>query len=108
MYADKITESMEKCIKETNRRREIQEKYNEEYGIIPTTIIKEIVDPIHAITLEDNKLTKIKNEEAKLSKKEIEERIKFIESEMRKAAKVFDFEKAIELRELLFELKQMK
>ena len=56
----------------------------------------------------DNKLTKIKNEEAKLSKKEIEERIKFVESEMRKAAKVFDFEKAIELRELLFELKCMK
>ena len=108
MYADKITDSMEECIKETNRRREIQEKYNEEYGIIPTTIIKEIVDPIHAITLEDNKLSKIKNNEAKLSKKEIDERIKIVESEMKKAAKVFDFEKAIELREILFELKGMK
>ena len=106
MYADNITESMQNCIDETNRRREIQEKYNEENGIIPTTIIKPIVSPIHAITHEDNALD-ISKEDAKLTKKEIEIKIKQVESEMKKAAKVFDFEKAIELREILFDLKDM-
>ena len=106
MYADNITESMQNCIDETNRRREIQEKYNEENGIIPTTIIKPIVSPIHAITHEDNALD-ISKEDAKLTKKEIEIKIKQVESEMKKAAKIFDFEKAIELREILFDLKDM-
>ncbi len=108
MYADVITESMNHCIKETERRRNIQERYNEEYGIIPSTIIKPIVSPIHAITHEDNNLIGKHDSSDKLTKKEIEIRIKQVEAEMKKAAKLFDFEKAIELREILFELKQMK
>ena len=96
MYADKITDSMEYAIKETERRRSIQEKYNRENGIIPKTIIKEIRD---SITNEDETVDKkTKNKDLKLS-------IDDIEKEMRKAARELDFEKAMELRDLLFELR---
>lgn len=105
MYADSITLSMKKCIEETNRRRKIQQNYNEKYGIVPSTIVKPIIDPIHAITHEDNKLTFNKDE--KLTRKEIEMKIKEVEKEMKKAAAQFDFEKAIELREALFALKEL-
>lgn len=106
MYADKITESMEKAIKETNRRRLIQEEYNEENGIIPTTVYKEIVDPIHAI-LHEEKDDNLFNKNEKLTRKEIETKIKQVESKMKQAANKFDFEKAIEYREILMELKEM-
>lgn len=106
MYADSITESMKKCIDETNRRREIQMKYNEENGIIPTTIIKDIVPPLHAIHHDDKKFEDdLQNN--KLTKTEINQKIKEVESMMKKAAKEFDFEKAIELRDLMFNLKDM-
>lgn len=105
MYADTMTISMRKCIEETDRRRQIQEEYNKRYGIVPATIIKPIVDPIHAITHEDNKLTF--KEDEKLTKKEIEMKIKEVEKEMKKAAAAFDFEKAIELRETMFALKEL-
>ncbi len=100
MYADKITDSMKECIDETDRRRKIQEEYNEKYGIIPTTIVKEIKAPIHNIE------TNVDEEfKGKLTKSEIERKIKKIEKEMKEAAKEFDFEKAIKLRDILFELK---
>lgn len=100
MYADKITDSMKECIDETDRRRKIQEEYNEKYGIIPTTIVKEIKTPIHNIE------TNIDEEfKGKLTKTEIERKIKKVEKEMKEAAKEFDFEKAIKLRDILFELK---
>ncbi len=100
MYADKITDSMKECIDETDRRRKIQEEYNEKYGIIPTTIVKEIKAPIHNIE------TNIDEEfKGKLTKTEIERKIKKVEKEMKEAAKEFDFEKAIKLRDILFELK---
>ena len=102
MYADTITESMQTCIDETNRRREIQEKYNDENGIIPTTIIKPITAPIHN-TETDAESTL--NSKAKLTKKELQSKIKEVEKAMHKAAKEFDFEEAIRLRDILFELK---
>ena len=102
MYADTITESMQTCIDETNRRREIQEKYNDENGIIPTTIIKPITAPIHN-TESDAESTL--NSKAKLTKKELQAKIKEVEKAMHKAAKEFDFEEAIRLRDILFELK---
>ena len=98
MYADKMTDSMNEAISETRRRREIQEKYNEEHGIIPKTISKEIREVI------SNKDTSIK-EEKKMSKKELSKTIDEIEKEMREAASNLDFERAMELRDILFELK---
>jgi len=102
MYADSISDSMQKAIDETNRRRQIQEEYNEKNNIKPRTIIKEIRDTISNITE-----TEIKNSE-KMSKKEINNLIINIEKEMREAAKNLDFERAMELRDVLFELKSDK
>lgn len=103
MYADNITESMRKCIYETNRRREIQNSYNKEYGIIPTTIIKPIAPPLSIKEKEEEKIIK-----GKMTKTELERKIKDFEKQMQKAAKEFDFERAIELRDILFELKEKK
>ena len=101
MYGDKITDSMQKAIDETKRRREIQENYNKEHGIVPKTISKEIRDLISNI--DDGKSNKKVKE--KVSKKELELNIEDIEKEMREAAKNLDFERAMELRDILFELK---
>ena len=98
MYADLVSDSMDIAIKETERRRKIQEKYNEEHNIVPKTIIKEIRDVISNIG--DNK------EEAKLSNKEKQEMMIKIEKEMQEAAKKLDFERATELRDILFELRE--
>ena len=102
MYADSTTQSMQYCIDETNRRRAIQEAYNEENGIIPETIIKEIKPPITNFKKSEEEAIENKG---KMSKSELKKKISQIESEMRKAAKDFDFERAIELRDILFELK---
>jgi len=104
MYCDNISDSMKECIKETERRRTIQNNYNTQNGIIPLTIEKEIIEPMHIISHADNKINDLKNNKY-LTKNEIKEKIKFIENEMKKAAKEFNFEKAIELRDILFELK---
>jgi len=103
MYANKMTNSMTKAIGETNRRRTIQIKYNEMNGIVPTTIIKAINAPIHNFDDEKftNKLTK-----GKLSKRDLDKTILEIRAEMNKAAKLFDFERAAELRDLMFELQK--
>ena len=97
LYADTMSEAMNKSIKETERRRKIQEEYNKKHNIVPKTIIKEIRDLI-------SNEVEIK-EETKLTKKEKEMLMENIEKEMKEAAKVFDFEKAIELRDILFEMK---
>ena len=102
MYGDTITDSMKNCITETNRRRKIQQKYNDENGIVPQTIIKEIKPPI--TNMAEN-IKESANLNTKLTKTELERKIKQVESEMNKAAKEFDFERAIELRDILFELK---
>ena len=99
MYADKITDSMKEAIDETNRRRSIQEKYNKEHNIIPQTINKEIRDVITNVSTEPTKKKK------KMSKLEREQTIELIEQEMREAAKNLDFERAMELRDILFEMK---
>ena len=98
MYADKITDSMKVAIDETARRRKIQEEYNTEHGIVPKTISKEIRDLISNI--DDKKDTK-----KKVSKKEKELNMEEIEQEMREAARNLDFERAMELRDILFEMK---
>ena len=98
MYADMISEAMKIAIDETKRRREIQEAYNKEHGIIPKTISKEIKEVI------SNQIV-TKDKKKKLSKKEAINMIEKIEEEMREAARNLDFERAMELRDILFELK---
>ena len=97
MYADHVTDSMEKAITETERRRSIQEAYNKSHGIIPKTIIKEIRDLISNIDESEKKV--------KVSKKERIDNINKIEEEMRKAAAELDFERAMELRDIWLEMK---
>ena len=99
MYGDKITDSMEQAISETARRRAIQEKYNEEHNITPTTIKKEIREVISNVDTVKGKKTK------KPSKKEQALLMETVEEEMREAAKNLDFERAMELRDILFEMK---
>lgn len=107
MYADKITDSMQKAIDETNRRRQIQIAYNEEHGITPKTIKKDIRDVIKATIeaadeeTEEKKITSF----AQFTKKNRPQVIEQLEKEMREAAKALDFEKAAELRDIVFELK---
>ena len=98
MYADTYSDAMEYAIKETNRRRKIQMKYNEEHHITPTTIQKEIKDVI------TNEI-KEKTSKKKITKKEKEKMLNDIETEMKQAAKNLDFERAMELRDILFEMK---
>ena len=98
MYADKISEAMDKSIRETERRRKIQNKYNQEHGIIPKTIVKSIKEVV------SNEIEE-KVDDVKLSKKEKENMLIRIENEMKEAAKNMDFERAMELRDILFELK---
>ena len=101
MYADKITDSMKEAINETKRRRTIQEEYNKKHNITPKTITKEIRE---VITNEDEKeLEKI--EKTKKSDIINIQSIEKIEEEMKKAAKELDFERAMELRDILLELK---
>ena len=99
MYGDKITDSMEQAISETARRRAIQEKYNEEHNITPTTIKKEIREVISNVDTVKGKKTK------KPSKKEQALLMETVEEEMREAARNLDFERAMELRDIIFELK---
>jgi excinuclease ABC subunit B len=103
MYADTITDSMRYAIDETKRRRNIQEQYNKEHGIIPKTIIKEIRDLISNVDEEGN--NKSKKEISKMSKKEKEKSLELLEQEMKDAAKHLDFERAMELRDIIFEMK---
>ncbi len=96
MYADKITDSMKIAIDETARRRKIQEEYNRIHNIVPTTIVKKITDTI-SNTDDSPKESK--------PKKEAQPSIELLEKEMREAAKNLDFERAMELRDIIFELK---
>lgn len=107
MYADRITDSMQIAIDETNRRRSIQEAYNKEHNETPTTIKKDVRGLIQATVASDEdeaELDKI-SEIAKLPKAEKMETIEQLEEEMRAAAKELDFERATQLRDIIFELK---
>ena len=101
MYADTISDSMKVAISETERRRSIQDKYNQEHGIVPKTIIKEIRDLIS--NKEEDEAIKAENN--KLSKKDKDKLLVDLETEMKEAAKNLDFERAMELRDIIFELK---
>lgn len=102
MYADNMSEAMISAIKETERRRKIQQKFNEEHHITPKTVIKEIRELI-------SNTAEIKEPKTeKMSKKQFNTMITNIESEMKKAAENLDFERAMELRDILFELKSEK
>lgn len=102
MYADSTSDSMKEAIEETNRRRSIQEAYNEKYGIVPTSIVKEIRPPL---SNSEDETKKIINFNEKTSRKEMESKINDIQKQMMAAAKSYDFERAAELRDILFELK---
>ena len=102
MYADYISDAMKIAIDETNRRRSIQEKYNKEHNIVPKTIVKEIRE---AVT---NDIEEEKIEKKKYSKKEINDMISKLEIEMREAASKLDFERATELRDIIFELRDIE
>jgi excinuclease ABC subunit B len=100
MYADTVSQSMDEAIKETKRRREVQDKYNKEHGIVPKTVMKAIKDVI------SNKIDNKKP--AKMKKQDVAKLSLQIEEEMKEAAKNLDFERAMELRDVLFELKKGK
>ena len=102
MYADELTDSMEKAISETNRRREIQMKYNEEHGITPQTINKSVRDTIKATVLED-----VSSEYDIKKDENIEEIITKLTDEMLKCASKMEFEKAAELRDKIKELQDL-
>ncbi len=99
MYADHISDAMKIAIDETSRRRSIQEKYNKDHNITPKTIVKAIRD---AVT---NEVEEEKVEKKKYSKKEINDMVSKLEIEMKEAASKLDFERATELRDIIFELK---
>lgn len=101
MYADLISDAMRTAIDETKRRREIQIKYNKEHNIVPKTIKKKIMD---VVTVNDEAEEKTKKRNIK-DVKETEKIIKGLEEEMQKAAKELDFERAMELRDIIFEMK---
>ena len=107
MYADTITESMDKAISETNRRREIQEKYNKEHGITPTTIKKAVRDLISISKEVDRKISDVEKDPESMDKKELKKLMDKVEKRMKKAAAELDFETAIEMREKLASLKLM-
>ena len=104
MYADSVTPSMERAITETNRRRAIQMKYNEEHGIVPRTIIKEVRDVLE-ITAHDKKLDKPAK---KLTKAERLKLIEELTKEMKNAARLLEFEHAASLRDRIQQLRDMK
>ena len=104
MYADEVTKSMEKAIYETERRRAIQQKYNEEHGIIPKTIIKKVSDIIEISTHSDDG----KKSKKKLTKAEREKLIEQLTKEMKAAAKLLEFEHAALLRDKIKKLREQK
>ena len=97
MYADTMSVAMDEAIKETKRRREVQEAYNKKHGIIPKTIVKEIKEIV------TNEV--VKSDKKKVSKKEKEKMLITLEEEMKEAAAKMDFERAIELRNIIYEMK---
>ena len=104
MYADHITKSMDKALKETKRRRAIQTEYNIEHGMVPTTIIKDVREVIEATKIAEE-IEEYKADNKKFTKKEKNKLIKEYTAEMMLAAKNLQFERAAELRDIINELK---
>ena len=110
MYADKITDSMQKAIDETNRRREIQLAHNKKFGIIPQTIKKPIENNLLSLVASYRDLEDIVAEEMVdlgIDKKDLPKLINKLEKDMHKAAKILDFERAAEIRDKLKKLREM-
>lgn len=110
MYADKITDSMQRAIDETNRRREIQLEYNKKYGIIPQTIKKPIENNLLSLVASYRDFEDIVAEEMVdlgIEKKDLPKLISKLEKDMHKAAKILDFERAAEIRDQLKKLREM-
>ena len=101
MYADSVTESMRVAIEETNRRREIQNAYNEEHGIVPQTIVKKVSDIIEISTHSDSEFKNTK----KLSKAQRQQLIDSLTKEMKAAARLLEFEHAAYLRDKIKKLR---
>ena len=106
MYADKITDSMQKALSETNRRRQIQQAYNEKHGITPTTIKKKIRDLISISKKADTNINEIEKDMESMSRQELEVLVKKITQQMHTAAAELNFEKAAELRDKMVEIKK--
>ena len=106
MYADVMTDSMKNAIEETNRRREIQERYNEEHGITPTTIKKAVRDLIAVSKAVAQTEMKLKKNPESMSTKELKNLIQQLEKQMSQAATDLNFEQAAELRDKMSELKK--
>lgn len=106
MYADSLTDSMKVCIEETERRREIQKKYNEEHGITPQTIKKAVRDLISISKKVTKAQVALEKDPESMGKEELEKLIKDVEKKMRAAAAELDFETAAELRDKMIELKK--
>ena len=106
MYADVMTDSMKNAIDETNRRREIQEAYNQEHGITPTTIKKAVRDLITVSKAVAQTEVKLKKDPESMSSKELKTLISQLEKQMRQAAADLNFEQAAELRDKMIELKK--
>ena len=107
MYADDITESMQKAIDETKRRREIQMKYNEEHGITPKTIQKSVRDLISISKKVAAEELRMEKDPESMSRKELEKLTADLTKQMKKAAAELNFEAAAELRDKLIDLKKM-
>ncbi|MBQ8460580.1 excinuclease ABC subunit UvrB [bacterium] len=111
MYADKITDSMDRAIKETERRRKIQIEHNKKYGIIPQTIKKPIENNLLSLVASYRDLEDIVAEEMVdlgIDKKDLPKLIDKLEKDMHKAAKILDFERAAQIRDQLKKLREMK
>ena len=107
MYADTITDSMRAAIDETNRRRAIQEKYNEEHGITPTTIKKAVRDLISITKKATETVSKLEKDPESMDREELTKLIGKVQKQMQKAAAELDFEAAAELRDKMLELKKL-
>lgn len=107
MYADKVTDSMRYAISETNRRRSIQEAYNEEHGITPTTIVKKVFDIIQATEVAEEKVKYgLEKDAESMTKDELLKAIKKLEKDMKKAALDLQFEQAAQLRDKILDMKK--
>ena len=107
MYADKITESMQKAMDGTARRREIQMAYNKEHGIVPQTIKKEIRDLISITKANEAEVAEDTVDYSAMNKKERQEAVKKLQKQMHEAAELLDFELAAQIRDMVLELKSM-
>ena len=106
MYADSVSPQMKHAIEVTERRREIQDRYNKEHGITPASVKKSVRPAVKATeAAEEADLYMTDRKPSEMTKKELQDYVKKLESEMRAAASALQFEQAAHLRDLLFELK---